>query len=249
MGTTEQWVAAPNSAGPILERGGATALHVPRGTHGWQVWQLPFEADVGRFEERALGLVGDASTPMLFVWIQDSDFAGILAADVGEVHRTVLRLEAAGLYREGQQFLDRLDATDIDSLEGIANWSRTGPRPVEEGDLNGALDHSSPVVDDEVLALLEVLGIAVTDAPNSDETELLLPFEGKTMVAGREMGTSKLPYFMGSGRDADGNSFVGIWKRGGKTRPLERFPAGDYAAAHARVLELSEIANGGRETS
>ena len=186
---------------------------------------------------------------MLFAWIQDSDFAAILAADGGEVHRTVLRVEAASDYLEGQQFLDRLDPTEIDSLEGIANWSRTGPRPVEARDLNRALDPDSPVVDDEVLALLHVLGIAVTEARHFDETELVLPFQGKTMVAGREVDTSKLPYLMGIGRDAGGNSFVGIWKRGEQAGPLERFPAGDFASAHARVLQLSEIANGGRETS
>jgi hypothetical protein len=118
MGTTEQWVAAPDSAGPLIERRGATALQVPRGTQGWGVWKLPFEADVGRFEERALGLVVDASTSMLFVWIQDSDFAAILGVDVGEVHRAVLRVGAADEYLEGRQFLDRLDPTEIDSLDG-----------------------------------------------------------------------------------------------------------------------------------
>jgi len=249
MGTTEQWVAAPDSAAPVLERGGAVALQVPRGTQGWQVWELPFEADVGRFERRALRLVEDASTSMLFAWIQDSDFAAILAADVGEVHRTVLRVEAAGDYVEGQQFLDRLDPTEIDSLEGIATWSRRGPRPVEASELNRALDPRSPVVDDEVLALLDVLGIAVTEAPHFDETGLVLSFQGKMMVAGHEVDTSRLPYIMGIGRDAEGNSFVGIWKRGEQTDPLERFPAGDYGSAHARLLQLSEIANEGRETS
>ena len=129
MGTTEQWVAAPESAGPIIERGGATALQVTRGTHGWEVWKLPFEADVGTFEERALRLVGDASTSMLVVWIQDSDFAAILGADGGEIHRAVLRVGAAGDYLEGRQFLDRLDSIELDSLDGIADWSRIGPPP------------------------------------------------------------------------------------------------------------------------
>jgi hypothetical protein len=245
MGTTEQWVAAPESAGPLIERRGATALQVPRGTQGWEVWKLPFEADVGTFEERALGLVGDASTSMLFVWIQDSDFAAILGVDVGEVHRAVLRVGAADDYLEGRQFLDRLDPTEIDSLDGIANWSRTGPRPIEARDLNKALEAHSPVVDDEVLALLDILGIAVTEAPRTDATELVLPIEGKAMVAGREVDLSKLPYFLGIGRDAQGDSFVGIWNRGDQSQPPERFPAGDYATAHARLLQLSEIDNGG----
>jgi hypothetical protein len=222
---------------------------MPRGNQGWQLWKLPFEADVDTFERRALGLVGDASTSMLFVWIQDSDFAAILAADVGEVHRTVLRVEAAGDYLEGRQFLDRLDPTEMSSLEGIASWSRTGPRPVEAKDLNRVLNPHSPVVDDEVLALLDALGVAVTEAPHFDELELVLPFDGKTMVAGREVDTSKLSYLMGIGRDADGNSFVGIWKRGERKQPLERFPAGGYASAHVRLVELSGIANEGRETS
>jgi hypothetical protein len=245
MGTTEQWVAAPDSASPLIERRGATALQVPRGIQGWEVWKLPFEADVGRFEERALGLVEDASTSMLFVWIQDSDFAAILGVDVGEVHRAVLRVGAADDYLEGRHFVDRLDPTEIDSLDGIADWSRTGPRPVEARDLNKALDAHSPVVDDEVLALLGVLGIAVTEAPHTDPTELVLPIEGKAMVAGREVDLSKLPYFLGIGRDADGDSFIGIWKRGDQTQPPERFPAGDFVAAHARLLQLSEIDNGG----
>jgi hypothetical protein len=244
MGTTEQWVAAPDYAGPLIERGGATLLQVPRGTEGWEVWKLPFEADVGRFEERALRLVGDASTSMLFVWIQDSDFAAILGVDVGEVHRAVLRVGAAGDYLEGRQFLDRLDPTELDSLDGIANWSNTGPRPVEARDLNRALDAHSPVVDEEVVALLDVLGIAVMEAPHTAATELVLPIEGKAMVAGREVDLSKLSFFLGIGRDADGNSFVGIWKRGDQTQPPERFPAGDYSSAHARLLQLSEIDNG-----
>src|SRR4029450_10102692 len=147
MGTTEQWVAAPDSAGPLIERRGATVLRVPRATQGWQVWKLPFEADVGRFQERALGLVGDASTSMLFVWIQDSDFAAILGVDVGEVHRAVLRVGAADDYLEGRRVRGRRNVTEIDSFDGIANWSRTGPRPVEARDLNEALDANSPVVD------------------------------------------------------------------------------------------------------
>lgn len=244
MGTTEQWVAAPESAGPLIERGGATALQVPRGTQGWEVWKLPFEAHVDGFEERALRLVVDATTSMLFVWIQDSDFAAILGADVGEVHRAVLRVGAAGDYLEGRQFLDRLDPTELDSLDGIANWSRTGPRPVEARDLNKALEPRSPVVDDDVLALLDVLGIASTEAPDTDASELVLPLDGKVMVAGHEVDTSKLPYLMGIGRDENGDRFVGIWKRGDQTQPPERFPAGDWASAHARLLQLSEIDNG-----
>ena len=95
-----------------------------------------------------------------------------------------------------------------------------------------------------MLALLDVLGIAMTEAPHTDATELVLPLDGKVVVAGREVDTSMLPYLMGIGRDENGDRFVGIWNRGDQTQPPERFPAGDYASAHARLLQLSEIDNG-----
>jgi len=241
MGTTEQWVAAPLAAAPFLERKDATRLDTSVGSsREWATWKLPFESDVDRYEKRALGLVRESSYPMLFAWIQDSDFAAIMCADArGTVGRTVLHPEAAAMYAEGQLFLNR-DAGDENWPRGISDWSQAGPGQVEESALIEAVATRSPVVDDEVLALLSALGIeSPTSSPRA--AELVMPLEGKIRVGNREIDTSKLPYVMGSGRDASGNRFVGIWKRGESGPAIERFPEGAHVSAHARLIELSQI--------
>jgi hypothetical protein len=121
-------------------------------------------------------------------------------------------------------------------------------RPLTRSEIEGGLSQPSPVVAHAVLALVSLLGLETSVAGLSVYDGLQLPFEGESDVRGREIDFETLPYFMGSGEDAQGDRFVGIWKRGEPGPPIERFPADAFAPAHVRVLQLSGVRIPGRMT-
>jgi len=248
MGTTEQWVAARDSAEQALQD-----LHADRlfGSieSAWSVWRVSFEPDVDKFEERARRIWASGSpSAWLFLWLQDSDFAAVLCVDAhGGMSRAVLRADAAGGYKEGRAFLDRIGQQD-DPIAPLAAWSANGPRELAADDLRAALRPESPVVDDDVLGILGALGLGAPSTEPAAGEGLVMPLEGKTRVGGQEVDMRDLPYLIGTGRDAQGNSFVGVWRRGEAGPPIERFAAGDYRSAHLRVLQLSGIEGAGQQT-
>ena len=243
MGTTEQWVGANDSGEQALQDLDAARLFRSVESPTWSVWRLPFEPDVDRFEERARRVsASGSSSPMLFLWIQDSDFAAILCVDAnGDLSRAVLRAEAADAYLEGRAFLNRTADQGNDLITLLAAWSASGPHSVDSEVLRAGLHPESPSVDDDVLGLLETLGLGAPSTEPAAEEGLVMALQGKMLVGGRELDMHDLPYFMGMGRDAQGESFVGVWRRGEAAPPVERFAAGDYVSAHSRVLQLSGI--------
>jgi hypothetical protein len=243
MGTTEQWVGAPDSAEQALQDLHAARLFRSVESPTWSVWRLPFEPDVDRFEERARRVSSSGfSSAMLFLWIQDSDFAAILCIDAyGDLSRAVLRAEAADAYLEGRAFLVRTEHPGNDPIARLVAWSASGPHSVDPDDLRAALHPESPSVDDDVLGLLEALGLGASTTEPAAEEGLVMALEGRMQVRGREVDMRDLPYFMGMGHDAQGESFVGVWRRGEAAPPIERFAPGDYVSAISRVLKLSGI--------
>jgi hypothetical protein len=241
MGTTEQWVVAPEDSTPALVTRHAvrlTSVHDPH--RKWAVWRLPFEQDVGRFERRLASLVSETGFAAMSVWIQDSDFALILCCmSRGTLARAIVQPDAADSYAEAHAFVARMPEGSDASVRAIAEWSAEGPRQVTQDEIEEAVTRPSPVVDDAVLALLSLLGLETSTASLSVYDGLRVPFEGKADVGGQKLDLQTLPYFMGSGMDAQGHRFVGIWKRGEPGPPIERFREDAFALAHVRVLQLS----------
>jgi len=246
MGISEQWLACGPEGDEILEEARATRLSARRRADEWLLWRLPLSADLDDFESAVLSIAARAAAPALGVWIEDSDYALVVAAmprGRGPV-RVVLRASAAQDYAAGRRFVERLGHRP-ESLKELAEWARHAPHAASEADLTTARSSDSPLVEDSVIAMLDALQIGLPiEREEAVLQDLVMPIRGRMTVRGRTIDAEELPYEMGIGRGVDDVEFIGIWDRARPGPPVDRFPKDAWLEAQARLLELSGI--GGR---
>jgi hypothetical protein len=213
------------------------------GSGEWKTMEFSRPAHPAELVRVLEALRGEIEAPILATYLQDSDFAFVVAVNGdGLQAQLVINGRSASDYQEGQWVIERgmPEGPGSEWMESAADrfarWSAELPQPMSRERVLGLVEREWPIGDDVLNLILQELGLPLPGVQATAFGGALLLFDGGTLgYQGRDIDLEGARFVMGYGAD-----FVGLWDREAPEFPSDTFPRtkeGELAAI-ARLVEL-----------
>jgi hypothetical protein len=242
LGTTEQLLVLKMGNGREADSFFSSEVVEWLGRHpeGWEFLRVKQVLPGPGFEEMIGRVVVGESDRALGSFVEDSDYAYVIAFAPGHVFIPfLLNPDAARDYKDGRLVLERLAAGnwsgDVeDTSQSLAAWSAECPQQITPAEVRHLLTRQWTYAEEGVARLLDALGLPF---PARDELsrlegarDLIL---GKSGPTGEMIDWEESRFVVGLGED-----FVGVWDRQNPGLPVRRFDAGEIGTAMEEAERL-----------